>query len=92
MLRKGSDTGVFSSQAVAALAPAGSITMVMNASLCAVDAKYIYRTGGYRLGIVSAQCLRYDISGDQWKEMPNMLQARSSHSSCVLAGYNYVFC
>lgn len=61
--------------------------------MCAIDAKYIYVTGGYYAsdGIERASCFRYDFANDLWQDVPHMHQPRISHSSCHLAGYLYVF-
>ena len=60
--------------------------------MCAVDARFIYLTGGKLDGAIQNLCLRYDILTDLWQELPNMKQARCLHSSSELAGYIYVFC
>ena len=59
--------------------------------MCAVDARYIYRTGGKSKGKVGVECLRYDTKSDQWQKIPEMNQERWHHSSCKLAEYIYVF-
>ena len=67
--------------------------MALNApSICAVDARFIYLTGGNQKGAQVAKCQRYDIGKNTWLEMQPMHQARCYHSSCQLAGYIYVFC
>lgn len=60
--------------------------------MCAVDARFIYLTGGKQDGQIQALCLRYDILTNLWQEIPDMKQARCLHSSCELAGYIFVFC
>ena len=63
-------------------------------SMCAVNAKFIFVTGGSQ-GFASdalANCHRYDIDKNIWHMMSRMQQARQYHSSCQLAGYIYVFC
>ena len=37
-------------------------------------------------------CLRFDLAGNEWLEMPSMQVARTQSSSCSLAGSLYVFC
>ena len=57
---------------------------LMYPGICAVNAKFIYLTGGIYLfgGLVTKCSHRYDIVQDLWLEMQPMHQARSYHSSC----------
>ena len=53
--------------------------------------KHAYFTGGSK-GKILKSCIRFDLEGEAWDQMPNMKVARRSHSSCFLAGFLYVFC
>ena len=70
-----------------------SLKPLYNASMCLVNDKFIYVTGGVNLISESvAKCHRYDIDGNRWEEMQEINQERSYHSSCQLAGHIYVIC
>ena len=60
-------------------------------SMCAVNDKFIFVTGGCGDGNIVANCYRFDIDRNLWQEMPSMNKARCSHSSCQLAAHIYVF-
>ena len=74
--------------------------------MCAVNAKFIYVTGGVFSGEINtrfgrgrlsvggavANCHRYDIDQNKWQEMKSMQQPRERHSSCQLTSHIYVFC
>ena len=59
-----------------------------SASICAVNARFVFLTGGGGM----KRCLRYDVENDLWLHMQPMHQARRMHSSCQLAEFIYVFC
>ena len=63
-------------------------------SMCAIDAKYVYFTGGSteELREIVASCHRYDIVSDIWKNLPDMHHARYRHSSCQFQRHLNVFC
>ena len=87
---------VWSSRPTAA-PPAPSTTSsdnpLMHYSMCAIDSKYVYVSGGkyYRGDDEQASCYRYEIDNDLWQDAPSMNIARMGHSSCQLQGYLYVF-
>ena len=66
-----------------------------NVSLCPVDNKYVYLTGGkYNepKDPVLAQCARFNIDTEEWQVLADMNVARFNHSSCQLGQKVYVFC
>ena len=76
---------VFTSRPTAA-PPTPSDDRLENYSMCcAIDAKFIYVTGGLTENLISkADCHRYDIGGDQWQDLPDMHHIRRNHSGCQL--------
>ena len=57
----------FSSTKIAPL----SAKSLYHYSMCAINAKFVYVTGGSRGGMV-ANCHRYDINRNEWEEMQLM--------------------
>ena len=64
---------------------------VRDGSLCALEEKFAFLSGGrgYYLGKQFVQ--RYDFKLDKWQDLPDMLDGRFGHSSCAMANTLYVF-
>ena len=88
MLRSDQNNNVFSYTQISPL----SATELRHTSMCGVNGKFVYFTGGSDFGVVVANSHRYDIDRNLWQEMQSMHQPRYCHSSCQLAGHIYVFC
>ena len=48
--------------------------------------------GGSSGGKYLNTCLRFDLAGEAWEQMPSMQVARQQSSSCFLSGNLYAFC
>ena len=51
------------------ISPLSTAIGLYDASMCAVDDKFIYVTGGLSDGRIVSKCHRYDIDRNQWEEM-----------------------
>ena len=60
-------------------------------SMCLVNDKFIYQTGGSYIDASRETCHRYDIEKDLWQELKKLNHSRIAHSSCHLGGHIYVF-
>lgn len=61
-------------------------------SSCLHEGNYIYVTGDKLDKYCSRSAERYDIANDSWLALPNLNFGRSSHASCSLGQFVYVFC
>ena len=76
----------------AMISPLSAIEL-REASMCAVNAKFVYVTGGCLSdGASVSSCYQYDIGRNEWQSRFKMRRARQDHSSCQLGAYIYVFC
>ena len=72
------------------ISPPSSLKRLYSQSMCLVNSKFVYVTGGALPNSVS-NCRRYDTDRNLWQEIQSMNQVRREHSSCQLGGHIYVF-
>ena len=64
-----------------------------SASMASFAKRFIFVTGGQDPATYTDlnSTNMYDIQNNTWQVTPRLVQARSSHSSCSLASFVYVF-
>jgi len=56
-----------------------------------VHTKKIYVAGGQTNGVQTKRCEVYDVEQNQWKELPDLNEAKSAASLCILSG-RWLYC
>ena len=61
-------------------------------ALCNYADRYAFISGGLASQSFLGSVERYDLTNDEWEEMPSLNVARIRHASCALGDAVYVFC